>query len=427
MSLEIILGIIFIIGYAMIIFEHPLKIDKAAAALLTGVLIWAGFVMGSPDGHEIVEKFTHHIPDIAGILLFLIGAMTIVELIDLHQGFDIVVNKITTKNKRKLLWILGFLTFFLSAVLDNLTTAIVMISLLRKIIKDKEERMLFAGIVIIAANAGGAWSPIGDITTTMLWIGGQITTGPIMMGVILPSLVCLVVPIIAITFQFKGEFPVMEKVPTASNATSTEKIAALSLGLGALIFVPIFKSITHLPPFMGMLLGLGIMWMVLDFIHKDKEPDDKHHFSVNKALAKIDVPSVLFFFGILSAIAGLESIGLLEKIAKAMDNTIGNNDIIVYCIGLLSAIIDNVPLVAATQGMYSLTDFPVDHEMWHFIAFCAGTGGSILIIGSAAGVAVMGLEKIDFIWYAKKIGWLAFLGYTAGAIVHLALLKAGIA
>ncbi|MBL0288162.1 MAG: sodium:proton antiporter NhaD [Bacteroidetes bacterium] len=427
MSLEIILGIIFIIGYAMIIFEHPLKIDKAAAALLTGVLIWAGFVLGSPDGHEIVEKFTHHIPDIAGILLFLIGAMTIVELIDLHQGFDIVVNKITTRNKRKLLWILGFLTFFLSAVLDNLTTAIVMISLLRKIIKDKEEKMLFAGIVIIAANAGGAWSPIGDITTTMLWIGGQITTMPIMMGVIIPSLVCLVVPIFAITFQFKGEFPVMEKVHTASNATSTEKIAALSLGLGALIFVPIFKSITHLPPFMGMLLGLGIMWMVLDLIHKDKEPDDKHHFSVNKALTKIDVPSVLFFFGILSAIAGLESIGLLEKIAKAMDDTIGNNDIIVYCIGLLSAIIDNVPLVAATQGMYSLTDFPVDHEMWHFIAYCAGTGGSILIIGSAAGVAVMGLEKINFIWYAKKIGWLAFLGYTAGAIVHLALLKAGIA
>ena len=427
MSLEIILGIIFIIGYAMIIFEHPLKIDKAAAALLTGVLIWAGFVMGSSDGHEIVEKFTHHIPDIAGILLFLIGAMTIVELIDLHQGFDIVVNKITTRNKRKLLWILGFLTFFLSAVLDNLTTAIVMISLLRKIIKDKEEKMLFAGIVIIAANAGGAWSPIGDITTTMLWIGGQITTMPIMMGVIIPSLVCLVVPIFAITFQFKGEFPVMEKANTASNASSTEKIVALSLGLGALIFVPIFKSITHLPPFMGMLLGLGIMWMVLDLIHKDKEPDDKHNFSVNKALTKIDVPSVLFFFGILSAIAGLESIGLLEKIAKAMDDTIGNNDIIVYCIGLLSAIIDNVPLVAATQGMYSLTDFPVDHEMWHFIAFCAGTGGSILIIGSAAGVAVMGLEKIDFIWYAKKIGWLAFLGYTAGAIVHLALLKAGIA
>ena len=427
MSLEIILGIIFIIGYAMIIFEHPLKIDKAAAALLTGVLIWAGFVMGSSDGHEIVEKFTHHIPDIAGILLFLIGAMTIVELIDLHQGFDIVVNKITTRNKRKLLWILGFLTFFLSAVLDNLTTAIVMISLLRKIIKDKEEKMLFAGIVIIAANAGGAWSPIGDITTTMLWIGGQITTMPIMMGVIIPSLVCLIVPLFAITFQFKGDFPVVEKVETASNATATEKTTALFLGLGALIFVPIFKSITHLPPFMGMLLGLGIMWMVLDLIHKDKEPDDKHHFSVNKALTKIDVPSVLFFFGILSAIAGLESIGLLEKIAKAMDDTIGNNDIIVYCIGLLSAIIDNVPLVAATQGMYSLTDFPVDHEMWHFIAFCAGTGGSILIIGSAAGVAVMGLEKIDFIWYAKKIGWLAFLGYTAGAIVHLALLKAGIA
>lgn len=427
MSLEIILGFIFIIGYLMIIFEHPLKIDKAAAALLTGVLIWSGFVIGSPDGHVIVDKFIGHFPDIAGILLFLIGAMTIVELIDAHQGFDIVVDKITTRDKRKLLWILGFLTFFLSSVLDNLTTAIVMISLLRKIIKEKEERMIFAGIVIIAANAGGAWTPIGDITTTMLWIGGQVTTMPIMAGVILPSLVCLIIPLIAVTFQFKGEFPIMEKAPSASMASQFEKTIALILGLGALIFVPIFKSITHLPPFMGMLLGLAILWIVLDFIHKEKEPEDKQFFSVNKALTKIDVPSVLFFFGILSAIAGLESIGLLEKIAKGMDSAIGNNDVIVYCIGLLSAIIDNVPLVAATQGMYSLTDFPVDHELWHFIAYCAGTGGSILIIGSAAGVAVMGLEKINFMWYAKKIGWVAFLGYTIGAIVHLALLKARIA
>lgn len=427
MSLEIILGFIFIIGYLMIIFEHPLKIDKAAAALLTGVLIWSGFVIGSPDGHVIVDKFIGHFPDIAGILLFLIGAMTIVELIDAHQGFDIVVDKITTRDKRKLLWILGFLTFFLSSVLDNLTTAIVMISLLRKIIKEKEERMIFAGIVIIAANAGGAWTPIGDITTTMLWIGGQVTTMPIMAGVILPSLVCLIIPLIAVTFQFKGEFPIMEKAPSASMASQFEKTIALILGLGALIFVPIFKSITHLPPFMGMLLGLAILWIVLDFIHKEKEPEDKQFFSVNKALTKIDVPSVLFFFGILSAIAGLESIGLLEKIAKGMDSSIGNNDVIVYCIGLLSAIIDNVPLVAATQGMYSLTDFPVDHELWHFIAYCAGTGGSILIIGSAAGVAVMGLEKINFMWYAKKIGWVAFLGYTIGAIVHLALLKARIA
>lgn len=427
MELAVILGIIFIIGYLAIIFEHPLKIDKSPAAILTGVLIWSGFVIGSPDGHEIVEKFTHHLPDIAGILLFLIGAMTIVELVDAHQGFDIVVDKITSRNKRKLLWILGFLTFFMSSVLDNLTTSIVMISLLRKIIKDKEERMLFAGVVIIAANAGGAWSPIGDITTTMLWIGGQITTMPIMKGVILPSLVCLIVPLIAFTFKFKGDFPNMEKVPSASTASNSEKTIALFLGLGALIFVPIFKSITHLPPFMGMLFGLGIMWIILDFIHKSKEEEDKRNFSVYKALTKIDIPSVLFFFGILSAIAGLESIGLLEQIAIAMEKAIGNNDIIVYCIGILSAIIDNVPLVAATQGMYNLTDFPVDHELWHFIAFCAGTGGSILIIGSAAGVAVMGLEKINFIWYVKKIGWVAFLGYTIGAIVHLILLKAGIA
>lgn len=427
MELAVILGIIFIIGYLAIIFEHPLKIDKSPAAILTGVLIWSGFVIGSPDGHEIVEKFIHHLPDIAGILLFLIGAMTIVELVDAHQGFDIVVDKITSRNKRKLLWILGFLTFFMSSVLDNLTTSIVMISLLRKIIKDKEERMLFAGVVIIAANAGGAWSPIGDITTTMLWIGGQITTMPIMKGVILPSLVCLIVPLIAFTFKFKGDFPNMEKVPSASTASNSEKTIALFLGLGALIFVPIFKSITHLPPFMGMLFGLGIMWIILDFIHKSKEEEDKRNFSVYKALTKIDIPSVLFFFGILSAIAGLESIGLLEQIAIAMEKAIGNNDIIVYCIGILSAIIDNVPLVAATQGMYNLTDFPVDHELWHFIAFCAGTGGSILIIGSAAGVAVMGLEKINFIWYVKKIGWVAFLGYTIGAIVHLILLKAGIA
>jgi Na+/H+ antiporter NhaD/arsenite permease-like protein len=416
MSLELILIILFVVGYIAIIFEHKLGFDKAAAALITGVGLWTLLVFNG-NTTEITESFSHDIlPEIAGILLFLLGAMTIVEIIDQYEGFHVIASKITTTNKRTLIWIIAWLSFFMSAVLDNLTTAIVMMSLLKKLIDDKEERMLFAGIVIIAANAGGAWSPIGDITTTMLWIKGQITALSIMKEIFLASAICLLVPLVVVTFRIKGNIPVKTDDEDYQNPLWV-RTTILCVGLGALIFVPIFKTITHLPPFMGMLFGVGVLWLIADMINKGKDDQSQKEISVYKALSKIDIPSILFFFGILAAVGALEKAGILHHLAMALDKSIGNHNIIIYCIGLLSAVVDNVPLVAASQAMYT---FPTDDHLWHFVAYCAGTGGSILIIGSAAGVAVMGLEKINFIWYAKKIGWLAFIGYTAGALVSYA-------
>jgi NhaD family Na+/H+ antiporter len=414
--------LLFIAGYAAIAFEHPLKINKTASALLTGVICWVVYIMGTSDTQHVTEQLYKHLGDISGILFFLLGAMTIVELIDAHDGFEVITSRITTTDKRKLLWIIGFVAFFLSAVLDNLTTTIVMVSLLRKLISDKKTRMLFIGLVIIAANAGGAWTPIGDVTTTMLWIGGQITTGNIMMKLILPSLVCLVVPLIALSFSIKGklENTVVNETKSTSPTTQFERKLIFGLGIGALIFVPVFKTITHLPPFLGMLFGLGILWVVTEIIHQNKNEEDKDVYSVVHALRKADVPSVLFFLGILVAISALESTHLLANLATYMDDKIGNLNIIVVSIGLLSAIIDNVPLVAATMGMYDLQTYPTDHYFWEFIAYCAGTGGSCLIIGSAAGVAAMGMEKIEFFWYVKKIAWLALLGYFAGVLVYMA-------
>ncbi len=347
--------------------------------------------------------------------------MTIVELIDAHDGFDVITSRIRTNDQRKLLWIISIVTFFLSAVLDNLTTTIVMISLLRKLISDKKTRMFFVGMVILAANAGGAWTPIGDVTTTMLWIGGQITTGNIMINLILPSLICLIVPLIILSFSMKGkiENPAIIENNQTDKTTAFERKLIFSLGIGALVFVPVFKTITHLPPFMGMLFGLGILWVVTELIHKNKNDADKDSYSVVQALRKADVPSVLFFLGILVAIAALESTHLLTNLAEYMDKTIGNLNVIVISIGLLSAIIDNVPLVAAGMGMYDMTTYPTDHYFWSFLAYAAGTGGSCLIIGSAAGVAAMGMEKIDFIWYLKKIAWLALLGYLSGAAAFM--------
>ncbi len=413
---------IFIVGYAAIAFEHPLKINKTASALLTGVLCWVVYIMGTADTNLVSEQLYEHFGQISGILFFLLGAMTIVELIDAHDGFDVITSKITTKDKRKLLWIIGFVTFFLSAVLDNLTTTIVMVSLLRKLITDKQTRMFFIGMVVIAANAGGAWSPIGDVTTTMLWIGGQITTINIMIKLILPSLACLVIPLILLSFTIKGkiENAAIDENKPVHATNNFEKKLILGLGIGALIFVPVFKTITNLPPFLGILFGLGILWVVTEIIHKKKNDADKDVYSVVHALRKADVPSVLFFLGILVAIAALESTHLLADLATYMDKTIGNINIIVISIGLLSAIIDNVPLVAATMGMYDMQTYPTDHYFWEFIAYCAGTGGSCLIIGSAAGVAAMGMEKIDFFWYVKKISLLALLGYFAGAITYMA-------
>ncbi len=414
--------LLFIAGYTAIAFEHPLKINKTASALLTGVLCWVIYIMGSSDTKLVTDQLYEHLGQISGILFFLLGAMAIVELIDAHDGFEVITSRITTKDKRKLLWIIGFVTFFLSSVLDNLTTTIVMVSLLRKLITDRQTRMFYIGLVIIAANAGGAWTPIGDVTTTMLWIGGQITTGNIMIKLILPSLACLIVPLVFLSFRVIGKIENTAIVENKStNPTNAfERKLIFGLGIGALIFVPVFKTITHLPPFLGMLFGLGILWVVTEIIHKNKNEEDKGAYSVVSALQKADVPSVLFFLGILVAIAALESTHLLANLATNMDRSIGDINIIVISIGLLSAIIDNVPLVAATMGMYDLQTYPTDHYFWEFIAYCAGTGGSCLIIGSAAGVAAMGMEKIDFLWYVKKIAGLALLGYFAGALVYIA-------
>jgi Na+/H+ antiporter NhaD/arsenite permease-like protein len=409
--------IIFIAGYAAIALEHPLKVNKAATALITGVLCWTVFALFSADKHSPAHQLTEALGEVSGILFFLLGAMTIVELIDAHDGFEVITSRIQTTSKRKLVWIIGVITFFLSAVLDNLTTTIVLVSLLRIIVADKKDRLLFAGLVVIAANAGGAWSPIGDVTTTMLWIGGQITAGSIIVQTFLPSLVCFAVPAFIISRQLKGNARRPPEATRNKNYTtsSRERNTVFWLGIGSLLFVPVFKTITHLPPYMGVLIGLGIMWVITEMIHSEKDEMEKGELSVNHALRKIDTPSILFFLGILLSIAALQATGVLTSLAVSMNNSIGNIKIITLLIGLLSAVVDNVPLVAAAQGMYGMEQYPTGHFFWEFLAYCAGTGGSCLIIGSAAGVAAMGLEKIEFFWYMKRIGWLALIGYLAGA------------
>ncbi len=415
--------IIFIIGYLAIVFEHQIKTNKAASALLTGVLCWIVYIMMGDNTPIIIEQLTEHVGELSGILFFLLAAMTIVELIDAHDGFDVITSRITTTKKTQLLWIIGLITFFLSAILDNLTTAIVMVSLLKKLIDDKEDRLLFIGIVIIAANAGGAWSPIGDITTTMLWIGGQITAGSIIIKLFIPSLACLMVPMFILTFKLKGNTnrPVITDSISGNPTTEFERKLVFFLGIGAFVFVPIFKTITHLPPYMGILFGLAVLWIATELIHNRKDDEKKDTLSVVNALRKIDVPSILFFLGILLAIASLQSTGVLTGLAHYMNDKIGKLNIIVPVIGLLSAIIDNVPLVAASMGMYHISIYPQDSYIWGFLVYCAGTGGSILIIGSAAGVAAMGMEKINFIWYLKNIAWLALLGYIAGILCYIGL------
>jgi Na+/H+ antiporter NhaD/arsenite permease-like protein len=414
--------ILFVLGYGFIAFEHSFKINKAATALLTAALCWSVYALGTSDKEVVVHHLSGHLGDISGILFFLLGAMVIVELIDAHDGFELITRKIETTDKKKLVWLLAFITFFLSAVLDNLTTTIVMVSLLRKLIGDRKERMLYAGLVVIAANAGGAWSPIGDVTTTMLWIGGQITAGNIILKVFLPSLVSMLVPAYLISRQLTGNVSKRPEALQNKNFTysARERNLVFWLGVGCLLMVPVFKTITHLPPYMGILFGLGIMWVCTEMIHSKKDEREKGVLSVNHALRKIDTPSILFFLGILLCVSVLESTHILQSAAQWLDTTIGNISAITMTIGLLSALVDNVPLVAGAQGMYGLEQYPTDHYYWEFLAYCAGTGGSILIIGSAAGVAAMGLEKIDFFWYVKKIGWIALLGYLAGAAVFIA-------
>jgi Na+/H+ antiporter NhaD/arsenite permease-like protein len=414
--LELIIAI-FIIGYSSIALEHPLKINKSGSAILMGILIWTIYTIGWPES-DTVSEMAHHLSSISEILFFLVGAMTIVEIVDAHDGFNLITNRITTRSKLRLMWILAILTFFFSAILDNLTTTIVMVSLVRKLIERRDQRLFFAGMTVIAANAGGAWSPIGDVTTTMLWIGGQITTFNIIKTLLIPSIVCALVPLIYVTlFQGKnleGDLPKMKK-----KVVEPENKVIFFMGVGGLMSVPVFKQITHLPPYVGMMLVLGILWIASDLLHRNKKDEIKQKYNAANALMRIDMPSLLFFLGILLAVAGLESLHVLEHVATWMDDTIGNKDVIIVGIGLLSAIVDNVPLVAATMGMYDMAVYPADHKIWEFIAYCAGTGGSVLIIGSAAGVAAMGLEKIDFIWYLRKMGFIALLGYLAGAAVYL--------
>jgi Na+/H+ antiporter NhaD/arsenite permease-like protein len=415
----IILILIFVIGYLAIVFEHNININKTASALLTGVIIWTSYALFSSDKSIVSGELSHHLASVSEILFFLLGAMTIVELIDAHQGFKIVTDRINSRNPVVLIWVVGLITFFLSAILDNLTTAIVMVTLLRKIVPQQNTRMIFAGVVIIAANAGGAWSPIGDVTTTMLWIGGQITSTSIITKLFLPSLLSLLVPLAILSFTIKNEVLGEPSKEITQNSDARDGKIILSFGIAALLFVPIFKTITELPPYLGILFGLGIVWVVSEILHSGKDEADRKPLTVAHALSKIDTTSILFFLGILLAISALESTHILKYLAEWMDKTIGNQDIIVIAIGLASAIIDNVPLVAATMGMYDLASFPTDHRIWEFLAYCAGTGGSILIIGSAAGVAVMGMEKINFIWYLKKFTLITALGYFAGAAIYI--------
>jgi Na+/H+ antiporter NhaD/arsenite permease-like protein len=416
--------VVFLLGYAAIVFEHNIKINKAASALVTGTLCWTLYALSGVEAQTVEHQLIKTFSDSAQILFFLLGAMTLVELVDAHDGFDVLVSKVKTRKKLPLLWIIGLITFFLSSVLDNLTTTIVMISFIRKLIIDREERLLMSGIIVIAANAGGAWSPIGDVTTTMLWIGGQVTTGSLMQHVFLPSFTCLIVPLLLVMRQFKGELmPIdINKDPSVfqvESLTEKHKTIVFLLGIGGLIFVPIFKTVTHLPPFMGMLLSLGIVWAITELMNSQKDDEEKDALSVKRALERTDTPSILFFVGILLAVGVLESTGILRGCAEFLSNSIGNQSVIAITIGVISAIVDNVPLVAASMGMYDMSQFPQDNAFWHFIAYCAGTGGSMLIIGSAAGVAAMGMEKIEFFWYLKRIGWLAAAGYFAGCAVFI--------
>lgn len=442
--------IIFVLGYAAIAFEHPIKVDKAASALLIGVLTWKIYMIGAanilPGTHFYMDylaanpsgsftdfivhhELTHHLAEIAQILFFLLGAMTIVELVDAHEGFAVITDRINTDNRVKLLWIISILTFFFSAALDNLTTSIVMVALLRKLLKEKDERWFFGGMVILAANAGGAWSPIGDVTTIMLWIGGQVTAMNIITTLIVPSFVCMVVPLILLSFTKKGKIVRalgrMELEHMQNPTTNFERNLVFFMGVGGLLLVPILKTVMHLPPYMGMMFSLGLLWLTTELLHSKKNKEDKSALSVIGVLKKVDVSTVFFFLGILLAVASLQSAGHLGILATFLEESIGDIYVINMIIGVLSSIVDNVPLVAGAMGMYEIgpmvpgVAYPVDHDFWEFLAYCAGTGGSCLIIGSAAGVAVMGMEKIDFIWYMKKISIYALIGYVAGAATYV--------
>ncbi len=414
--------VIFVIAYAAITLEHPLKVNKSAPALIGAGLLWTIYAVSIGD---VTAQLNETLSSTAQIIFFLMGAMTIVEVVDAHDGFEIITDKIKTTQITSLLWLIGFVTFFLSAVLDNLTSTIVMISIIRKLLGQREDRLFFAGIIVIAANAGGAWSPIGDVTTTMLWIGGQITALAIMKGLFIPSLVNMMVPLSIISYLYRGKLvnspDVTENNHSKSVTNAFEKSFMFFAGVGALCAVPVFKTVTHLPPFMGMLFALGILWLLGELIHRNKAEDNKEYLSLVTALQKIDMSSLVFFIGILLAVATLEHTHILTALAQWLEKAIGSQAIIITIFGLASAIVDNVPLVAASMGMYPISHFPTDSFIWEFLAYASGTGGSILIIGSAAGVAAMGLEKIEFFWYVRKISLLALVGYLSGAVIYIFL------
>ncbi|MET4216639.1 Na+/H+ antiporter NhaD/arsenite permease-like protein [Bradyrhizobium sp. LB14.3] len=415
------LVVVFVVVYAAIALEHPIQIEKSASALFGAGLLWTIYAVGATDHDAIVDQLRETIGSTAGIIFFLMGAMTIVEVIDAHDGFEIITSQINTKKLTTLLWLICAVTFFLSAVLDNLTTTIVMVSLIRKLLDKQSDRLLFVAMIVIAANAGGAWSPIGDVTTTMLWIGGQITALAIVKTLFLASLTNMLIPLLIVNYQLRGRTFASPKIDGRDDAFTPafERNVMFTLGIAILVLVPAFKTVTHLPPFMGILFGLGTLWLVGEIIHRRKQPLERRPLTVAHALTQIDLSSIVFFLGILLAVATLEHTHILAALAAWLDQSIGRTDAIVLALGLLSAIVDNVPLVAASMGMYGMGQYPPDSFLWEFIAYCAGTGGSILIIGSAAGVAAMGIEKIQFIWYMRKISVLALLGYFAGAAVYI--------
>lgn len=415
------LVVIFVLAYVAIAFEGPLRINKSGSALIGAGLLWTIYALGSGQEAEVGANLDASLIDTAQIAFFLMGAMTVVEVIDTHDGFEVITNRIRAKTLGALVWIIAIVTFFLSALLDNLTTTIVMISLSRKLLGGRNDRLLIAGLIVIAANAGGAWSPIGDVTTTLLWIGGQVTSLAIIKGVFLPSLVNMVVPVTVVGWSLRGK-PVV--APAGSHrdkpaTTAFERNLIFGLGLAGLLAVPLFKAVTHLPPFLGILFALGILWAAGDLVHRGKAEDHREHMVIANALTRIDLSAIVFFIGILLAVATLEHTHVLTALAHWLDTEIGRLDVIVGAIGLVSALVDNVPMVAAAMGMYDMGAHPPDSFLWEFMAYCAGTGGSILIIGSAAGVAAMGIGKIDFLWYARRFGLLALAGYFAGAVVYV--------
>ncbi|GLT64523.1 hypothetical protein SLA2020_370100 [Shorea laevis] len=417
---DLAMALLFGIGYAGIIFEESLAFNKSGVGLLMAVSLWVVRSIGAPSTEIAVSELTHASAEVSEIVFFLLGAMTIVEIVDAHQGFKLVIDNITTRKPRTLLWVVGFVTFLLSSILDNMTTTIVMVSLLRKLVPPSEYRKILGAVVVIAANAGGAWTPIGDVTTTMLWIHGQISTLPTMKGLIIPSAVSLAVPLalMSMTSEVNGKGQVSPNVLASEQMAPRGKLV-LSLGIGALIFVPVFKALTGLPPYMGMLLGLGVLWIITDVIHYNES--ERQKLKVPQALSRIDTQGALFFLGILLSVSSLEAAGILRKLANYLDAHIPSVELIASAIGLVSAIIDNVPLVAATMGMYDLSSMPQDSEFWQLVAYCAGTGGSMLVIGSAAGVAYMGMEKVDFFWYLRKVSGFAFAGFAAGIAAYLAV------